>query len=320
MSEAVGCVPQERTERQDLVDEFTGGTASLAAAVADVRAVFLLTAPASPIPRHDLAMLETARSGGVTTIVKLSAIGTGETIGDRTVGAWHLRAEQAVRSSGMAWTVLRPSSFASNVLGFAHLINAGHPVPNMTGTAAQGVIDPRDVAAVAAEALTMQGHAGRTYTLTGPDLLSVPDQSTIMESVLDRPVPTVELPLDTAREQMLRHGTDPAAVDAALTGMAWARAGHNAVLTPEVSRILGRPASFSRTTGTHSGRPGKRRPVWVRDQARLFNRSLMRRPSAWVMRPSGSAIPAMAAMADWWTSMLDSTRSATTAPAERARR
>ncbi|ONI91460.1 NAD(P)-dependent oxidoreductase [Saccharothrix sp. ALI-22-I] len=228
----------------DLVRADFDDPASLAAAVADVRAVFLLTAPTAPTPRHDLAMLDTARSAGVTTVVKLSAIGTGETIGDnRTVGAWHLQAEQAVRSSGMAWTVLRPSSFASNVLRFAQTINAGHPIPNMTGTATQGVIDPRDVAAVAAEALTTPGHAGRTYTLTGPELLSVPDQAAILESVLDRPVTTVDLPLDTARDQILQHGTDPEAADAALTGIAWARAGHNAVLTQDVHRILGRPAT-----------------------------------------------------------------------------
>jgi uncharacterized protein YbjT (DUF2867 family) len=241
----------------DLVRADFDDPASLAAAVADVRAVFLLTAPTSPTPRHDLAMLETARSAGVTTIVKLSAIGTGETIGDnKTVGAWHLQAEQAVRSSGMAWTVLRPSSFASNVLRFAHMINAGQPVPNMTGTATQGVIDPRDVAAVAAEALTTPGHAERTYTLTGPELLSVPEQAVILESVLDRPVTTVDLPLDVAREQMLRHGTGQAAADAAITGMTWARAGHNAILTEEVPRILGRPATAFTT--------------WVRDHQDAF--------------------------------------------------
>jgi uncharacterized protein YbjT (DUF2867 family) len=218
--------------------------ASLAAAVAGVRALFLLTAPESPTPRHDLAALAAARAAGVTTVVKLSAIGTGETIGDdQTVGAWHLEAEQAVRSSSMAWTVLRPSSFASNLLRFAPMINAGHPVPNTTGTATQGVIDPRDVAAVAAEALTTPGHAGRTYTLTGPDLLSVPQQAAVLESVLHRRVTTVDLSLDIAREQMLQQGGDPAAVDAAITGMTWARAGHNAVLTQDVPLVLGRPAT-----------------------------------------------------------------------------
>ncbi|HUQ58735.1 NAD(P)H-binding protein [Lentzea sp.] len=223
---------------------------SLAAAVTGVRAVFLLTAPASPTSRHDLAMLEAARSAGVTTVVKLSAIGTGETFGDRVVGAWHQEAEQAVRSSGLSWTVLRPSSFASNVLRFAN------PVHNTTGTATQGVVDPRDVAAVAAEVLTTRGHAGRTYTLTGPDLLSLPDQAAVLESVLERPVTTVDVPLDVVREQMLRHGTPEAAVDAAVTGMAWARAGHNAVLTEDVPRILGRPATTFAT--------------WVRDHRDAF--------------------------------------------------
>ncbi|NUT53585.1 MAG: NAD(P)H-binding protein [Saccharothrix sp.] len=218
--------------------------ASLAAAVAGVRAVFLLTAPVSPTPRHDLALLEAARAAGVTTVVKLSAIGTGETIGDnRTVGAWHLQAEQAVRAGGMAWTVLRPSSFASHMLRSAQTINAGHPVPNTTGTGKQGVIDPCDVAAVAAVALTEPGHAGRTYTLTGPELLSVPDQAAILGAVLGRTVTTVDVPLDVAREQMLRHGADPAAADSAITGMAWARAGHNAVLTRDVPLVLGRPAT-----------------------------------------------------------------------------
>ena len=255
MSRNPGAVRAE--PRVDLVRADFDDPASLAVAVTGVRAVFLLTAPASPTPRHDLAVLEAARSAGVKTVVKLSAIGTGETIGDnRTVGAWHLEAEQAVRSSGMAWTVLRPSSFASNVLRFAPAINAGHPVPNMTGSATQGVIDPRDVAAVAAEALTTPGHTGRTYTLTGPELLSVPQQTAVLESVLDRPVTTVDLPLDIAREQMLRHGTDPAAVDATITGTAWARAGHNAILTQDVHLVLGHPATAFAT--------------WVRDHRDAF--------------------------------------------------
>ncbi|GHH49084.1 NAD(P)H-binding protein [Lentzea cavernae] len=224
--------PGEGLVRADFDDP-----ASLAAAVAGVRAVFLLTAPVTPTPAHDLAMLEAARSAGVTAVVKLSAIGTGQTFEGRTVGAWHQEAERAVKASGLAWTVLRPSSFASNVLRLPR------PMPNTTGTAAQGVVDPGDVAAVAAEVLTSPGHAGRTYTLTGPELLSVPEQAAIMESVLGTPVPTADVPLDAAREQMLRSGAPPAAVDAAVTGMAWARAGHNAVVTGDVPRLLGRPAT-----------------------------------------------------------------------------
>ncbi|HEX6525173.1 MAG TPA: NAD(P)H-binding protein [Streptosporangiaceae bacterium] len=222
--------------------------ASLQEAVTEVQSVFLLTAPETPTPRHDLALLRAARAAGVARVVKLSAIGTGEKAGnDETVGAWHLDAERAVRASGMAWTLLRPSVFASNALGWAAAVKAGEPIPNMTGSGRQGVIDPRDVAAVAAETLLSDVAAGRTHTLTGPDLLDVPDQAACLEQVLRYPVKTVEVPLDTARKQMLGRGMDDSMVDAVITAFAWVRAGHSAVVTGDVAQILGRPPASFRT-------------------------------------------------------------------------
>lgn len=221
--------------------------ASLERAAAAVETIFLLTAPASPTPRHDLAMLEAARPAGVTKVVKLSAIGTGEKIGDDVVGEWHLAAEQAVRDSGMAWTLLRPSSFASNFLAQADTIKAGEPIPNLTGAGRQGIVDPHDVAAAAAETLLSPAHAGQTYTLTGPDLLTVPDQAACLSHVLGHPVATTDLSLDEAAAQMLASGMDPSVVDMIIVGSAWARAGHNAILTDDVAHILGRPPTSFRT-------------------------------------------------------------------------
>ncbi|WP_207782376.1 NAD(P)H-binding protein [Phytoactinopolyspora limicola] len=216
--------------------------ASLARAADGVDSVFLLTVPASPTPTQDLAMLDAARKAGVTRLVRLSAIGTGERDDTgATVGVWHGQADDAVRDSGMPWTVLRPSVFASNVLWWTDAISNGQPVPNVTGTATQGIVDPRDVAAVAVAALTSPGHNERTYTLTGPELLSVADQAAVLERVLGRSIPTVDLSLESAKEQMLSHGQSPAVVDASLIGMGWARAGHNAILTDDVARVLGRP-------------------------------------------------------------------------------
>jgi uncharacterized protein YbjT (DUF2867 family) len=209
--------------------------ASLRAAVAGVEAVFLVTAPPAPTAEHDLALLDAARGSGVDRIVKLSAIGTGERIGPAEVGTWHRIAEEALRASGVGWTILRPSSFASNVRG------AALPAPDLTGPARQGVIDPRDVAAVAVEALVDPRHTGRTYPLTGPELLTFRDQLDIVERVLGRPVPSVEEPLEAARARMTGFGMPDAAVDAVLTGIAWARAGHNAALTEDVQQVLGRP-------------------------------------------------------------------------------
>ncbi|MEO6089914.1 MAG: NAD(P)H-binding protein [Umezawaea sp.] len=223
--------------------------ASLRRAADGVDALFLLTAPATATSRHDLAMLDAARAAGVAKVVKLSAIGTGSTTDDgHVIGRWHLAGEEAVRGSGMAWTVLRPSSFASNVLRFA----AEGRLANLTGDGRQGVVDPRDVAAVAVEALTSHVHSGQILTLTGPELLSVPEQAAVLSRVLGRPVDTVEV----QPEHLLGSGMDRAAADEVAVGTAWVREGHNAVVTEDVQQVLGRPPT--------------RFADWAREHAALF--------------------------------------------------
>lgn len=226
--------------------------ASLARAVDGVESAFLLTVPRKPVADHDLAFAEAAGAAGVSRIVKLSAIGSGETFGGARVGTWHRLAEQAVQASGAAWTVLRPSSFASNLLQFRDAIRKGAPVPNWTGTGAMGIIDPRDVAAVAVAALTTDDQVGEVHTLTGPELLTLDEQVAILGELLGAPVETTHLPLEAAAAMMLENGHDPTAVTEALLGMKAAKDGHFEILTGEVSRILGRPAtSFTTWAADH---------------------------------------------------------------------
>ncbi|WP_397311975.1 NAD(P)H-binding protein [Parafrankia sp. CH37] len=215
--------------------------ASLRQAVATVRTMFLLTAPASPTTRHDLAIIDAARSAGVRKVVKLSAIGTGEKIGADVVGASHLAAERAVRDSGMAWTILRPSSFASNALRWVEAADQGRPVLDLTGPGRHGVVDPHDVAAVAVEALLSSTHIGRIYTLTGPELLTMTEQVTCLSRAVGRRIDTVAVSPERAADEMLAAGMDRSAVDMIITGAAWVRAGHNAILTDDVAAVLGRP-------------------------------------------------------------------------------
>lgn len=225
---------------------------SLAAATTGVDTVFLVTVPPTPSTAHDLALIEAAQATGVTKIVKLSAIGSGEQFEDAVVGAWHLAAEQAIEASGLSWTMLRPTSFASNVLPYRELIAAGDPIPNILGPAQQAVIDPRDVSEVAVKALLDDAHNGHRYDLTGPELLTFADQATILERVLNHPVKTVDA---DARAQLA--GLPAEAIAAITTGIGWARAGGAAYVTGHVSRILNRPArTFTQ---------------WATDHQRTFN-------------------------------------------------
>jgi uncharacterized protein YbjT (DUF2867 family) len=225
-----------RNNPADVVRGDFDDPASLVRAVSGVEAAFLVTAPQRPVADHDVAFVEAAKSAGVQRIVKLSAIGA---------GSWHLLTEQVVQTSGLDWTILKPSSFASNLVQFVDAVKSGDPVPNWNGPGALGVIDPRDVAAVAVEALTTPDHIGQSHTLTGPELLTFDQQIAILERVLDRPVKSVLLPLDTARSMMIGNGLDPAAVEISIAAIRRAIAGDYAVLTDDVSRILGRaPLSF----------------------------------------------------------------------------
>lgn len=214
---------------------------SLDGAVAGADAVFLLDAPGPWIERHDLAMLDVVRSHGIGKVVKLSAIGTGEDTELRS-GGWHFPGERALHAGEAAWTILRPSSFATNTLQWAFPIRAGRPVANLTADGAQGVIDPRDIAEVAVAALTTPDHVGRTYTLTGPELLSTPDQVEILRQVLGRPIDIVDVPLEAAKEQMIAAGRDPEFAEGAMRGQRLVAEGGNARLTDDVATVLGRTA------------------------------------------------------------------------------
>lgn len=226
--------------------------ASMSAAMTATHAVFLVGVLGPDDIDTDRALIATAVSAGVQRIVKLSAIGTGDPALGR-VGTWHLPGEQAVRDSGLEWTILRPSSFASNTLRWADALRAGQPAPNLTGTATQGIIDPRDIAAVAVEALTADGHSGRTYTLTGAELLSVPDQAAILGAALGREVLVADIPEHTARRHMQEAGMTSEYIDGALAGQRYVLEGRNAVVTDDVRQVLGRaPRTYAEWAADHA--------------------------------------------------------------------
>jgi uncharacterized protein YbjT (DUF2867 family) len=197
---------------------------SLRSAAKGAEAAFLLTEGGPSVGAHDLAFTAAAADAEIRRIVKLSAFGT-----DLGLLDWHQPGEAAVREGAWEWTLLRPPMFASNVFWWVPDLQAGGSVPNRTGDGGMGVVHPRDVAEVAAAALTGDGHAGQVYAVTGPEALSVPEQVAILADVLQRPFTTVEATLA---------GLDAGSARA----MEYVRSGRAAVVSDVVPSILGRPA------------------------------------------------------------------------------
>ncbi|MDX6428970.1 MAG: hypothetical protein QOE54_1336 [Streptosporangiaceae bacterium] len=180
------------------------GDGDLAPALDGVRAVFSLSEGLN-IAAHGQRLIAAAQRAGVERIVKLSVRNVAHGATD-PITTLHRAGEEAIRDSGIGWTFLRPTAFMSNALNWAGMISGDHVVyaPFAVGRAA--VVDPADIAAVAAACLTQDGHDHRIYELTGPDPLSPADQVAILSKVLGRDLRYAEADPAGSVAQMVSYG------------------------------------------------------------------------------------------------------------------
>lgn len=94
--------------------------------------------------------------------------------------------EEAVVAGGLAWTFLAPVEFMSNTLEWADAIRDDGVVRDGFADVRSAMVHDGDIAAVAAAALTGDGHAGREYWLTGPEALTAPERV----ATIARPAPS----------------------------------------------------------------------------------------------------------------------------------
>lgn len=184
-----------------------------------------------------------AVAAGVRRIVFQSS----QLVGTRPDSVSHgiLRAfETAVRESGVDWTVLRPGGFASNAFLWAEPVRSARMVAAPFADVALPVVDPADIAEVAAEALRGSAHTGRIYVLTGPEAVSPREQARALAGALGEPVAFVAQSASEARSQLVRFLPEEA-VDGMLSVLGEPGAEERRV-SPDVERILGRaPRPFS---------------------------------------------------------------------------
>ncbi len=186
--------------------------ASLAAALHGVGAAYLLSS-GPQLTAYEQRFIDEAKRAGVAHVVKHSV--QGAEYEASIIPRWHRASEKHLEASGLAWTVLRPASFASNALGWAGSVKASGVVYGALGDAALPVIDPDDIATVAALVLSAPAaHAGKAYTLTGPVALTTAQQVGQLGEALTRGLAYVNVPDEAARDAMRSSGMDAAWVDA----------------------------------------------------------------------------------------------------------
>ena len=219
---------------------------SLAPALEGVRSVFLLGGY-----RDMPAVLAEIRKAEVEHVVLLSSRSiVGGDPSNAIVAMW-LKSEQAVRSSGVAWTFVRPSGFASNALRWRQQLKAGAVVRAPFANAPIASIDPHDIAAVAAVALTTNGHESKSYALSGPQAQLPAQQLGILGQVLGRDLYFEAQPDDEARVE-LSQSTPADFVDAFFRFFVNGEF-DDAIISPTVKEITGQPPrSFEQWARAHA--------------------------------------------------------------------
>ena len=225
--------PSVEVVRGDLEDR-----ASVDRAVAGIEAAFLATAPN---PGHELGVIEAARAAGVRKVVKVSSMAIDGDPDDR-IARGHATAEQALKSSGMAWTILRPGMFAQNFLAFAESIRRTGRIVASAGRGKAAPIDARDIAAVGVQTLLDPKHDGQTYLLTGPEPVGYADAARAIGTALGKPVEYADVPPEETRKALLGRGLEGWYVEELLRRQAFVAATERPVVTDAVARVLGRPA------------------------------------------------------------------------------
>lgn len=211
-----------------------------AAALEGVTRAFLLMPPSVEAEEWTKQFAGQARDAGVGHLVKLSAIGASPR-SPIILGRQHGVAEQIIKESGLAWTMLQPTFFMQNFLNYYGVDPAKDStvyLPNGDGKVTW--IDARDIGAAAAAALTTEGHGGRTYVLTGPEALSTAEALAILGEALGHSYSYVDVPEDAARQGMAAAGMPAWLVDAYIELHAFIRSGRASVKAPGLNQALGR--------------------------------------------------------------------------------
>lgn len=245
-------------ESAELIQGDLEDPSSLTAAFRDVRRLFLLT-PGIGTSMADNALRAAARAR-LEQVVLLSSTNV---FGDPTpaMGRWHHSRELLVRASGIPWTILRPNGFMSNTLEWLPTLAAHGYALDATGPGRHAVIDPADIAAVAAVTLTEPGHHTAEYTLTGPESLTTADQARTLGAVLGREIRLQEVntPEEAVRSRFPNGAPQPLA-DAVIEAWTLMRADTIGARTDTVERLTGRPARTFRS--------------WCEQNAELFRSAI----------------------------------------------
>ncbi len=240
VSKAGSAVNLDLTDAQIRVANYDD-QASMSAAMAGVETIYLVM-PISPnmVP-WTRNVIAAAKDASVKRIVKQSGL---KPRSDATSGLIrdHAETDKMIIGSGVDYTILGANSFYQNFYGNLPSIQGEGAFYGPFGGKAFSNIDINDVAAVAAEVLTGEGHSQMVYALTGPSALNSAEQAQAISEASGKEVNFVNVPKDAFEGALKGAGLDEWTSKTLADAMDWFAAADYAFVSNDVEEILGRPA------------------------------------------------------------------------------
>jgi uncharacterized protein YbjT (DUF2867 family) len=245
--------------------------ASLKRALHGVTKAFLVTNSSERAEEQQLRFVDLARAASVRHIVYLSQLHAAKESPVRFL-RHHAVVEKALDASGMCYTNLRPNLFMQGLLMFAPAIAGQGRLFAPVTDARISVVDVRDIADVAAAALTQDGHQQKTYNLTGPEAITHAEMAAQLSKVLDRPVEFVEISESAMREALQEFNVPQWQIDGVIEDYAHYRLGHGATVSSAILDVSGHlPRTFAQFALDHKQQflNGREQGLQAHEQAEI---------------------------------------------------
>jgi uncharacterized protein YbjT (DUF2867 family) len=233
----------------DVVEGDLEVPSSIDAALRGVSSVILVSLA---IPNQELNVVISAVRADVDHVVKITSKASRDSPIARRRGQTEI--EEGLIASGLGYTLLRNNVYMQNFLMLAPAIAKTSSFGANTGDGSAGLIDSRDVAAVAAQIATNPApHKDKTYWLTGPEALTYAEAAAVFSHVLNRPIDFHRLSDEEQTQAMIAAGVPEPVAQMNTQALALLAQGDSDWVTDDVSTILGRPPrSFEQFCTDHA--------------------------------------------------------------------
>lgn len=149
--------------------------------------------------------------------------------------------EELVQKSSLTWTLLQPVEFMDNIHEWATGIRSEGKIRLAFVDRKTAIVHEADIAAVAVAALTQEGHGGKTYPITGPEVLSPRKMITIIGETIGKPITIDEMTPEQAQDEMRAAGQSEELIQFFM----WVYGNPPEIgytVVPTVEQVTGRPA------------------------------------------------------------------------------